>query len=467
MRFPGLQQRWTSHNVLIIALIGLGISAIILAALAVPKAGLGVFAFILLPLAGFIVFLRPEVGIFLLAFSLPVENALVFGEEITTARLLGLYVAAAWLVGKMTRRESWEHLKYNPLTKLSLPLFALVALSATWAVAPSDAYIGLFRLIRLLAFSLMVMDLIRSWQRAEWLAKFLVLGGLSGATLTLQQAFIEGARRAGEGIAGNENGTAAVLVTILPFAFYLYRSQRNAAWRWLGGLYLVLAVIAVITTYSRTSYLLLVVFFLAHYWEEIKRRSRLVSLIMLTAVLVGGIILLPQERIRERTQTILPYIKNTFSGNSGTVSVRGFIWRVGLAMAWDHPFLGVGYENFDDNFRLYRFKVPDIPERSSSKSSSHNSYIGFLAELGLIGLGLWLGLLYALLRLLRQSWLKLVNDRTSAQFLMARAVIFGFLMQVAYGLSINIQEEKMFWLLAGIGLAIGRLVSQVHSTNEP
>ena len=68
------------------------------------------------------------------------------------------------------------------------------------------------------------------------------------------------------------------------------------------------------------------------------------------------------------------------------------IWKSSLSMAIDHPLSGVGLGQFETVARAYNFPVEHAIARYGKKvNSAHNDILQIFAELGLPGLGLFLG----------------------------------------------------------------------------
>lgn len=465
MRILGIERPWSSSHTIEIALIGLGIVIAGLIGLAGPRGRPELLGLLPVLVGALLVLSKPVLGMLLVTAGIPLQNLVVFGGEWTGLMFLGAFVAGAWLLGKLVRRDSWQPLVSTTLFKATISLLLLALASTLWAEYPFEAFSGLLQLVRLLVWGLLVMDLASSWDRIDWLAKLLTLGAVVASILTIQQFFVGGLRRAGEEIAGGPNGTAAILVTILPFAFYLIRSQGSRLWRLFGSLCVILASLAVLVTFSRSSYLLLPLAVLAHYWEAIRGRGGRGWLILMVGVaVIVAMTVIPLDLIRERAQTILPYVRSTLVGSDETseVSPRGYAWRAGLALFQDHPILGAGYANYRFLVKRYGFVVPSYayPYGLGPAGSPHSSYVGIMAELGVIGLALWIGVLGIALRNLAVSWSTLARTKPSTQFLLVQAVTYSFLLEIAYGWAIIIHQEKLCWLLLGLSVVIRRLADR-------
>src|SRR5690606_6219213 len=119
-------------------------------------------------------------------------------------------------------------------------------------------------------------------------------------------------RRAGDNIAGGINYTASFLVTILPFAFYVVRAGVSRLWALLGLLYIPLGIVAVTVTFSRSSYIMLVLALAANAWLLLRSRAGGGWLLLLVSLIAAAVYLTPQEAINERVQSIPPLLSSWF-----------------------------------------------------------------------------------------------------------------------------------------------------------
>ncbi len=408
---------------------------------------------------------QPFSGVLLVAATIPIENVLILGSGDTITRTLGLVVFGIWLTHKLMRRDSWKVVLSSRYFWLTLVLLSFAFLSVWWARYPDDIFRPLFSLLQSFALSLMVADVITSWKRLDALLKTLVVATLAAACLTLFQFVFQGILRAGSNISGGLNNTAQVLVTIVPFAFYLIQVHPRGVWRTLGVLYLALAISAVLVTLSRTSILLLGLVLLAELWELLRKQGARGWIIAMAGLAFAIYMLyLPREEITERLQTIGPEIEAILAGGrSGEeFSQRGFYYRVGWEIFLDHPLVGAGYENFRRLYLLYQYKVQGAERFFTDPRSPHSSYIGFLANLGIIGFGVWMAILGSIALQLRNVWRRLMENKNSSEFYALQAVLIAFYLQLGYGLARPIEKEKLVWVLFGLAIALTTLSQQVR-----
>jgi len=435
--------------------------------------GLGVMAssFGLLALAGLaaltaavVVVYRPFFGLLVLVATIPIENAVAITGDLTSAKLVGIAVFAGWFVRKVVRRESWRHV-VSTFFFATAALFVLVVLASTmWARAPLVARSGFVSMAQMVLLAVIILDLVDTRERLDTLIKVLIVSAAVAAALTVYQSEVVGLRRAGANLTGGINSTAVLLVSTVPLGFYMLRGQSRLAWRFFGLLYIPLAVLGVVVTYSRFNLLLMPPILLAFTVLTLQeRRSRGWLLGLLAFSAVAALVIVPWEKLQKRTETIAPYLAQTlqFGEESEATSPRGYHLRVGLAILRDNPILGVGYGNYGLYFtEEYQFQVSGADRLYHSWRSPHSSYIGIAADLGFVGLAIWISLLLASVSAVWRAWLlsRRSDDETLIPLVQALAAMLA-LQVVAYGWYMPQQREKLFWLVLALCAAVWRILN--------
>jgi len=429
------------------------------------------------------VFYWPIVGVLLLTFTIPIENVVVFGGATTGVKILGMVVFGAWILKKLSSRGSWRPILSANLLVPGI-LFVLFAFASMfWAGSVGATLVGFLTLVQLLALSLLVIDVVDSWRRLEWVVRFLMLGGLVALALTLRQSmFVE---RAGADIAGNQNETALYLVVLIPFAFYLLRASKGHLWRLLGLVYIGLAPAGIGVTNSRAAFLILPLVLGSQVWEMFKGRPRHILYLSLVGLVVAGIVwvVLPAgpregvlqrgESVLQRGKTIIPAILGGRTEGGNFQNGRITTWQGAIAVFGDHPLWGVGYGNFGYQFRSLQSSDPDRYVRPLISRegaimpiefiswSPHSSLLGISAELGLIGTALLIWILVGALLITRRSWTRSKRANSRFQEILAQAMFYILLAYILYGVGGVIHSQKLLWLLLGLAEVLRRVT--MHS----
>lgn len=412
--------------------------------------------------AGVMILLRPMVGLAMLLTVISVENLAMVTTEFTATRAIGLVVFGAWFLRKIALRQSWRAVVTSGVFVPGLGLCALILLSTLWAENPFVVRGGFTRLAQMIVLLSIIIDLARSWERLDSLAKALVIGATIAAALTIFQGVVLGYRRAGHDIGGDVNSTATIFMTVIPLGFYLMRSKQPMLWRLLGLVYVVAAAVAVNLTLSRFNLLLLPVVLLIMVlltWRDRVNRGLLITLIGVG--IAGFMWAVPIDKVIERSRTIAPYIAQTLGRDPAAVvtSGRGYHLKVGLEIAKDNPVLGVGYNNYGVLFyEEYQYSVPGRNRLYYGSRSAHSSYIGMLADLGLVGLSLWLAILFVPLRSIVIAWRANRSRPPTNPAVLAQGLAVALSLHIlAYALYMPNQNEKILWVIIAMCVAAGRL----------
>jgi len=128
-------------------------------------------------------------------------------------------------------------------------------------------------------------------------------------------------------------------------------------------------------------------------------------------LILGALIytILPQEMVGEFEA----------AGDDSTSQTRLALWAWGGGVVADHPFLGVGYNNWLSHCR---YENPNGPPGTKRCLAAHNSYVTVAAETGLLGFA---GYLLIILIILIQNLRTRIN---------ARKIANKFILFITYGL---------------------------------
>ncbi len=351
------------------------------------------------------------------------------------------WLVRPWAVVRASLRRAWGALRWPDLAVAGLVLLAFATgLSAEYR---KEA----LREVRVVvAESALLYALVRS--RAYALRRGLLLtylaAGVGVAVVALARypfpdgvIVAEGVRRA-RGFYGSPNNLALILERFLPLGLALFLWGRGRR-RWLYGVGAGLLGLVVVLTFSRGGLLLglpaaLLVLALLH-----GRRATWLLFGGLTAGLLAGLALLGVERFAALADL-----------QQGTSFLRVSLWRSAWAMIRDHPWRGVGPDNF-----LYWYGDYILPGAEVDRwlSHPHNLVLDFWVRLGIGGVGLLIALLAAFGR---EAW-RLCRRLPEGQ---DRALVVGLLAgmgaAVAHGLAdaFFFVPELAMWFMFALGWVV-------------
>jgi ubiquinone/menaquinone biosynthesis methyltransferase len=399
------------------------------------------FSLIGLSLLAFLILLRPDHGLALVASSIPffLRPKLLAGKAFSLVEIVTLLCLAAWVVrGAVNSRFSLPHLRravqdMRAADWAVVSLVGLGALSLTWAgnfgVASRE-----FRVVVLESglFYFLLRGEARGRGRRLYrlVVDALVAGAVVVSCLGLWQFFVSGDVITAEGVRrvralyGSPNNLALFLERVVPLLIVL------ALWGghlWRRGLY-ALAFLpicaATFLTFSKGALLLglpAALLFLG------LMRGRRALLLAVATLAVMGLALLPflgTERFA-----------SAFDLEEGTAFFRLKLWQSSVNMLRDHPLTGVGLDNFLYAYRT-RYVLPSA-WGELNQSHPHNIVLDFWTRLGLGGVALllWLCVTFFWAGLRRYRRLPDGDDR---------ALILGLLAAVVAALAHGLIDQTFF-----------------------
>lgn len=373
----------------------------------------------------------------LLARDQPLEFSIM--EFVLLSSALG-WLAARWGERSQARLD-WRSLVRSPVT--------LFLAAATLSLAVSEVrHVSLreYRVVVLepLLFYAMLRTSARGWRAVEhWLTALVALGLVLSSVALYHYFFIgvveetEGVRRL-LAIYHSPNALALFLGRILPVALVLL----------VGG--------ALVTPWQRILYTASALCLAAVLWLTYSRGAWLAVVVALAAVALwqgrGKLVALGS------VATGLAVAALALAGGLGrilsgaTERQRLWVWQSAVQMIRDHPWLGVGLDNFLYQYRgSYRlpeaWAEPDI-------SHPHNIVLDFWTRLGLPGVA---ALAWLQLRFWRSALASLRMAADGRQRALALAVMAAMLETLVHGLVDNsfflIDLAILFWLFYALAQA--------------
>jgi len=390
----------------------------------------------------------------------------VLGSGVSLAKLAGLLLALAWLVGVVLRRASDRQrpglMEHRPGLVGVLALFiAWAALSQLWATQANLGRGAVFTLLMSATLFPIVFAALREPRHVRLIYAAFVVGAL----LTTTAGFLGGGesdptepgRLTGAGVNPNQLGgyllVSAILAATLACSRELSTPARTGA-AGAAGLCIVLQLL----TGSRGAIVGLAMALVAAFFVAGQgRRAGMATAAVL--VVLGGVAVFvtvaPPETVHRITRS------------DTTGSGRTDIWRVGWRMVEAHPLTGVGVGNFSVSTIDYLLR-PGATKRAvyivDEPKVAHNIYLEVLAELGLPGLVLFLVIVLisghsAIVAARSFRW---SGDREGELLARGLAVALAGLLAAAFFSSELF--SKQLWLLLAIAVTLGSLAKPAQGS---
>jgi O-antigen ligase len=411
-----------------------------------PFAGLVlIVAMVVLPAA----VLKPTWVVYGLVVTVHAEAVTVGGYTVgRLAAPIALVAVVSQLLNAPTR------LRDARLTLWLVTAYALWALtSMLWTVSVTESIVSVgslaISIIYMLAFAL----IIRTEKDLRGLLWAVTWSSLGLAVIWIGQ-YLTGVDRRYSTV-GDPNYFAAYQVITLPLVVVLLSTQTSALRR--AFLYLAIAVIAdsVITTLSRGGFGVLVVVLLLVGllpWRVLfpSRREKAAFLVV---CVIGLALLLPLTwaPLQERFQ--VGFKETNVAGD------RQDLWLAAWNGYRQHPALGLGIGGFRGvTFQLLRV-TPGVNLAAHARFFGegeyvHNAYLESLAEVGPVGLALWLGILLSTGRSLRLAARRARGRDSPLVRQVANALLIGLVAFALASLLLSTETSRILWFLVGMSLAL-------------
>lgn len=385
---------------------------------------------------------------------LPTQGA---AGTFSVPKLLGLVLMISWL-GLVTAGEREYRRRIFSHPAFLLVLFMLVGwvlVSVAWSESSSAALASLSRWLPNATLFVIVFAGVRNRNQLMWVLGAFVVGALISAVYGL--AVPAPAKDFGrlEGAGGDPNETAAALVAAAALAIALAVSFRGKPFLRLAAICVApLCAFASLLTLSRGGLVAFGAALIASVFMAGRRRGQVMLLAGTAAALaVGYFAFFAPAQATQRVTEV--------HGGTG----RTDIWKVGWRMVKGAPIQGIGAGNFTV-VSIHYLLEPGALLRDDfivdTPKVAHNTYLEVLAELGIVGLTLFLiVILYAIGCAVRAArYAARVDDRQMD--ILARALVVALASLLAAYFFISREYSKQLWLLLALCPVMLEIVRRDH-----
>jgi O-antigen ligase len=390
---------------------------------------------LLLAILGFcaIVVPKPEIGVVILAFTLPISAVPIIGDA-GIFKITGLAAFAAWGLNVAVGRRRVQ--LAGPAT-VAFGIFLLSSLISAVAAGTPAGWLVFQRQLLGIGLYWMVANLVTSWAEVTRLLRWLIVSGAlvivaclylyaAGSTMVSEAALTYAAPRM-EGLSVGVNAFAQFAVVLLMIAV---SGPFSGGIAHLGRLTVPAFAAAVVLTGSREAFLALAAALLLYLMIG---KHRVLGI--LSALVFAVIPLLMPTGYFARIATIWEPGEQGWRPQLYAASLRAFTHR---------PVLGFGLANGPHAIYPYH----NLP----MELASHNTILGIMVEQGLAGAIPFAAALLLVFgawrRNLRERRALAGNDRRSAE-----AVLLGALAFAVCAFFVDLQLDPTMYFLMGLLVA--------------
>jgi O-antigen ligase len=402
------------------------------------------------------ILLQWRIGALLLAAALPFESTINFGAIASGIKALALLTFVSFALALLTDRELFERfarLWQQPLTLAVFAFVLWVSASILWGLDKGRVLDATATFLGLFGLMVVIGSLERRYLVLAWacLAFSVILSVPAGYILPAPEGSdMAVSGRFGPGGAGPNSYSCLVAIAFFASYFGVLRQHRMIAYL-LAPVFLY----GIIATGSRTGLIALAATpLLALVVPGLAARLswRILPLygLVATALVVIALAVPSVDEIALERYTTLSQVESEDTWNG-----RWALWQGALDVFTSHPILGVGAGNYAEaasNYSEYRSKR--IASEGEVVGVAHNIPLGVASQLGLVGLILFLGVLFFAFKtavpIARRSGL-------------GTGILLGLIVSMIAGMTLSWESQKIVYVLFGSVLALQLHDSALHT----
>jgi len=390
-------------------------------------------------------------GIILLPFALAISTGMLNA-------FIGMVIGTC-IVNKVLKKE-WHFIK----TPVNLPFlfFILVALISFYnSVDYKSSFKGIEKLLKysllFLACAEGVKDIKHLKRIIASIAFFVGLIGLDGIwQFIFKRDFIHGhnllscsinlPRVTASFSAPNGMGIYLAVLTPLLFgpAFFYLKGWK----RYLVTVAVTLGGVGILLTFSGGA---AIGFFVAVLFMAIILKHRIILALILAVLLMSPFII--PKNLKNWAKEVN---YNPIEFVCGTTRIT--LYATAANMIRQHPVIGVGVNTFSKNYGSYKLVEMEKYAPTEDRMYAHNNFLQMGAEVGLLGLGIFV---WFLVMLFRSGWQ--IYKRSESEFLKITALsliacVVAFLINGLTETSLYNQIGVSFWFIVGLLLCLNKFL---------
>jgi len=439
---------------------------------------------VIVALAAIAIFMRPQLGAYILIITLFTNMSSVFSDQGLPSinKPLVAFVLLAIIVNRIVYKRPFP--KLSP-TEMLLMAYGFVLLLSVFGA--TDRYLALdqvvdfakdFVIVLLIAIAL---ETTSQWNFALWLV--VICGGIL-AVMSSYQALTGNYDQIFGGFANSfqeqvltevyqvrligpladPNFYGLIMVTAVPLAIYFFLGEKRLFLRIIALIATLSMVFVIINTYSRGAFVALVLILVIIALEQ------KISPTLLLSVVIGALLLMPllPGNFDARIKSLVALGSSSEEAVQQESSFRGRSseYISGFMMFVDHPLLGVGADNYPPNYQIYSSQL-GLDSRTEEREA-HSLYIETMAETGFAGIitftGMLLTLLIGLPRARKRSKSSHRNSLREQRNL--TAVLMSLIAFLLASVFLHGAYIRYLWLIVALGIVGINLVKKEQSFTD-
>ena len=423
-----------------------------------------------------------EITVIALAVLVPIAFHLRCYDPFTSAKeftftalvIIGLMFWALKMINR-------EEVKFTS-TPLNLPVLSFIAMCTLSLIWSDTFFTSLKELPLFLSGPLLYFVIVNNIEDEKQINRIINTVIVIGATLGIYGIFQyndidfsfwahAGGRHKIFGFFGNVGYFAGYIVLPLSLSIPLFLVSKNRNRKILLLIGILLMGTTLIATLSRSSYaafgfsllFMFLLFLLTRGKNFIKENNKLFVIVLIVIITISFLFIIPTPL--SKPGTVISEIKGRISvaqlSQNRSIARRIAIWKFTGMMIKDHPILGSGIGTFKYNDLRYQAKFFEQEDNRSIypygfAEKAHNEYLQLWAELGIIGLAIFLWIIITYFNY-GIRYLKREKDKQRQGIMIGlMGAVAAFLMDSIFWFPLHLSSNvSLFWLLMGLTMVLG------------
>jgi O-antigen ligase len=359
--------------------------------------------------------------------------------------------------------EIKEILRTDKIVRATIILECVIVLTVPLALWKSAAFTLAIEVSKMIVLQLLMTFLIDSKERLRTVFWFMVvlMMWFSGSTLSAYMNgdfyVVNGVERA-QGVnsmVGDPNALAGFLVSLLPFSVALIAATRKFFAKVLLLACAGLSLVMLLFTGARISMLALLAM-LVLYIIRSKHKIQVLAACLILAIAVWSFL---PDQYKKRYLTVKQYAEGGELDDSNKLRLQ--IWDAGWDMIKRYPVLGVGAGQFSTAYGMFYVKGQHV-----AWMQPHNLWLQVTCELGIVGLLVFLNLLFQIARGIKKILDHHDDPELAINYHFAEACMFMFLGIGILSFVSHVLYRPYWYMLAGLVSADAMVCSNILASRK-
>jgi hypothetical protein len=273
---------------------------------------------------------------------------------------------------------------------------------------------------------------------------------INSVVLSVQQVRAVGVKGA------DENEFAALMILPIYLSLNLAIYYRNFWLKLLFGATMVVLMLGATSTVSRGFLVAILISFLYRVFLDVNKKRALAAVLLVLGL--TGLYFIPRYLQRAEVEPPI-YVEELPTG-------RMAIWIVGLEVIKEYPVGGCGMGTF-------RFAFTEEFQENRAKTGfvgyervAHNDFINIMAEYGIIGFLIWLGLIIYIVRESYRLNFFFLRKGDEYMYAISNAVACSLVALLLCQAFLGLYLSKFFWLAIALVPILKTIASRLYDAKD-